>query len=202
MDWCVEFVSSVDRDTVRLIRGTLEAKLTAEAGNYGEAARLLWEIMIEVRHEKKRDWECITLVHMGKVYRVLRWSIASKLLQDAVELADSLDFKMAKAMALVEIGEMECQWGNFDKALGHFSMALPLVEPSDKANRRSILLDEAIANEGLDQLDRCRAILREVMEIDKVLGPPDREEDVDHLKRIEDMLAERKKGGRVQSASR
>jgi tetratricopeptide (TPR) repeat protein len=202
MDWAVEFVTSVDRDTVRFIRVTLEAKLKSETGNYGEAARMLWELLIEARHDKKRDWECITLVHMAKVYRVLRWSIASKLLADALQLSESLDFKLAKAMALAETGEMKCQWGKFDESLELFGKALELVDPTDAAGRRSILLDTAIAHEGLDHLERCREILREVLLIDQELAPPDKDEDVDHLKRIETTLAAQRRGAAPAGSTR
>lgn len=72
MDWSVDLTSSVDKDELRFIRETLEAKLKAEAGQYGEAARILWELLVQLRHDKNRRWECMTMVNMGKVYRALR----------------------------------------------------------------------------------------------------------------------------------
>jgi tetratricopeptide (TPR) repeat protein len=194
MDWTVEFVSSVDRDSVRFMRDTLQARLKAETGAYGEAARILWELLIEARHGKKREWECITMVHMGKVYRVLRWAIAAKLFEDAMTLADELHLTVAKAMALAEWGEMKCQWGKFAESLELLEQALALVPPSDVASRRSILLDMVMAYEGLDELERCRTILKEVLVLDSEIGARDTEDDVDHLRRIEQNLVARKGG--------
>ena len=197
MDWTVEFVSSMDRDSVRFMRDTLQAKLKAESGAYGEAARILWELLIEARHGKKREWECMTMVHMGKVYRVLRWGIAAKLFEDAIKLADTLGLAIAKAMALAEWGEMNCQWGKFDESLKQLTEALALVSPGDAASRRSILLDLVITHEGLDDLERCRTLLQEVLAIDREIGASDTGEDIDHLQRIEQGLAARG-GGAVR----
>ncbi len=146
MDWVVDFVASVDPDSVRLIRETLEAKLKAEAGQYGEAARVLWELLVQVRHAKDRQWECITMVHMGKVYRALRWRIAEQLFEDGLELADEIQFTRAKMMCLAELGEMKCQWGQFDDALDLFSKAMVLLEEGDMESRRLLMLDMVVAN--------------------------------------------------------
>jgi tetratricopeptide (TPR) repeat protein len=196
MDWAVDFVCSVDRDSVRFMRDTLEARLKAEQGAYGDAARILWELLIEVRHAHKRDWECMTMVHMGKVYRVLRWAIAAKLFEGAIELADANGFTTAKMMALAELGEMKCQWGKFEESLTMFEQALALAPPQDGASRRSILLDKVMAYEGLDDLERCRELLIEVLAIDQEIGLTDTEDDVDHMRRIQRGLAAR--GGAVR----
>jgi tetratricopeptide (TPR) repeat protein len=184
MDWAVDFVSSVDRDSVRLIRETLEAKLKAESGQYGESARILWELLVQVRHAKDREWECITMVHMGKVYRALRWRIAEQLFEDGLELADTIGFTRAKVMCLAELGEMKCQWGQFDEALELFSRALGLLEAGDLEARRFLTLDMVVAHEGLNNLERCRELLNEAIAIDRKIGCEDMAEDVAHLDRI------------------
>ena len=184
MDWSVDLTTSVDKGELKLIRETLEAKLKAEAGQYGEAARILWELLIQLRHDKNRRWECITMVHMGKVYRALRWSIAVSLFEDALELAEELSFNEAKMMALAELGEMKCHWGQFDDSLELFQKAFELVPEGDLANRRMVMLDMVIAYEGLDDHDRCRELLSEVIEIDKVIGREELAEDLAHLKRL------------------
>jgi len=184
MDWAVDFISSVEKDDVRIIRDTLEAKLKAESGQYGEAARILWELLVQMRHGRKQQWECITMVHMGKVYRALRWRIAEQLFEDALQLAESIGFVKAKVMCLAELGEMKCQWGQFDEALDLFSRSLALVDEADMEARRLLMLDTVVAYEGLDDLERCRDILNEVLVIDRKIGCEDVEEDMAHLDRI------------------
>lgn len=184
MEWAVDFIPSVEKDEVKLIRDTLEAKLKAEAGQYGEAARILWELLVQLRHNKNRRWECLTMVHMGKVYRALRWSIALSLFEDALELAESLDFSEAKLMALTELGEMKCHWGQFEDSLELFDKAFELLEDSDLKNRRILLLNKVIAYEGLDEIDRCQELLEEVLEIDRTIGCEDMEEDLAHYRRL------------------
>ncbi len=184
MDWSVDLTSSVDKGELKLIRETLEAKLKAETGQYGEAARILWELLVQLRHDKNRKWECITMVHMGKVYRALRWSIAVSLFEDALELADELSFDEAKMMALAELGEMKCHWGQFEDSLDLLSKALDLVSEGDIASRRHVLLDMVMAYEGLDDMDQCRKLLEEVIGLDKAIGNEELEEDLAHLRRL------------------
>jgi tetratricopeptide (TPR) repeat protein len=185
MDWSVDLTSSVDKDELKFIRETLEAKLKAEAGQYGEAARILWELLVQLRHDKNRRWECMTMVNMGKVYRALRWSIAVSLFEDALELAEELSFNEVKMIALAELGEMKCQWGQFEDSLELLQKALALVPKEDIVNRRLVLLDMVIAYEGMDAIPRCREILQEVIEIDKVVGGVEElGEDQAHLCRL------------------
>lgn len=184
MDWAVETVTSVDKEELKLIRETLEAKLKAEAGQYGEAARILWELLITVRRQKNRRWECMTMLHMGKVYRALRWSIALSLFEEVLELSEELCFDHARMMALVELGEMRCQWGQFEESLELFDQAMTLLQDGDLSSERIILLNKVIAHEGLGHLDTCDALLQEVIAIDKSTGSPDLPEDLAHLKRI------------------
>jgi tetratricopeptide (TPR) repeat protein len=124
------------------------------------------------------------MVHMGKVYRALRWSIAMSLFEDALELADAIDFPQAKMMALCEIGEMKCHWGQFEESLELFKKAFDLLEEGDLKSRRIILLDMVIAHEGLDDMARCRELLEEVLEIDKTIGCEEVEEDRAHYRRL------------------
>ena len=186
MEWSVDFTPAIDKAQVRLIRDTLEAKLKAEHGDFGDAARILWELLIELRHSGEKHWECITMVHMGKVYRSLRWAIAQKLLEDALKLAESLDFTLAKMMALTELGEMHCHWGKFKRSLELFSEALSQPESKLPEHRRLVLLEMAIAYEGLDDLKACRMLVEEAVEIDRLIGHPDIEEDLEHLERLKE----------------
>jgi tetratricopeptide (TPR) repeat protein len=186
MDWTVEFAPSLDKEDIKCIRETLEAKLKTESGHYGEAARVLWELLVQLRHEKKRMWECITMIHLAKVYRTLRGSIAIHLLEDALELAQALQFKQAKLMALGELGEISCLWGKFEKSLELFTQAFDLLEADDAKNKRLLLLDMAIAYEGLNQLPRAKALLDEVVALHHQLelSPQEVEDDQSHLNRI------------------
>ena len=190
MDWAVDFVSDMNRESVRLIRDTLEAKVKSEAGEYGDAARILWELLIQVRGAKNQEWECMTMVHMGKVYRALRWSIAVQLFEQALELAETMDFPQAKMMALVELGELKCSWGQFEESLAMFDEALALAEDGDLDARRVILLNSVIAYEGLDELETCRELLLEVIEIDGKIDCDDIGEDLAHRDRIEEAIAQ------------
>ncbi|MFH1132457.1 MAG: hypothetical protein V1754_14065 [Pseudomonadota bacterium] len=189
MDWAVDFVSNVDTENVNLMRETLEAKLKAESGQYGEAARILWELLVQVRHAKKNQWECITMVHLGKVYKALRWKIAMQLFEQALELSETIEFPRAKMMALDEIGEMECNWGHFVEAIELFQKSLSLVERGDLESKRSILLNMIIAYEGLDDLQRCRTFLEEVLQIDETIDSAEMDEDKSHLERIKATIA-------------
>ena len=117
MDWAVDFIDSATKENLKFLRETIAAKHQAENGNYGEAARILWEVTIEARHSGNRRWECMTMVHMGKVYRVLRWGIAVKLFEEAIRLADEIGFDRAKMMALNDLGEMHCSWGQLERSL-------------------------------------------------------------------------------------
>jgi tetratricopeptide (TPR) repeat protein len=184
MDWAVDFVSSVDRVEMKILRETLEAKQKADRGQYGEAARILWELLVQLRHSKNRKWECITMVHMGKVYRALRWSIAQSLLEDALELADQLGLAEVKMMALAELGEMTCQVGKLEESVDLLQRALALVAEGDERSRRTILLDLAVAYEGLGDYQRCREVLLEAVEIGRAINAPELEEDQAHLSRI------------------
>jgi len=184
MEWAVDFLSSVDKEDVRIIRDTLEAKLKAESGQYGEAARILWELLVQVRHAKRKKWECITMVHMGKVYRALRWRIAEQLFEDCLQLAESIQFDHAKMMCMAELGEMKCQWGQFEEALDLFGKARAMLDKTDRESLRMLMLNTVVAYEGLDELERCRSLLEEVISIDREIGCEDVEEDMAHLDRI------------------
>ena len=191
MDWAVDFVSEVNEEDVSLMRETLEAKLKADSGQYGEAARILWELLIQVRHAKRQRWECITMIHMGKVYKALRWRIAVQLFEEALELSERIGFQRATLMVLAELGELECNWGHFREALDLFAKALPLVDPGDLEMRRALLLDQVMAHEGLDLLDVCRELLQEVLHLDDKIDHEDADEDRAHLQRIRSALSHR-----------
>jgi tetratricopeptide (TPR) repeat protein len=124
------------------------------------------------------------MVHMGKVYRALRWRIAEQLFEDGLALAETIQLTRAKMMCLAELGEMKCQWGQFEEALDLFSKALALLDPGDMESRRHLMLDMVVAYEGLDELERCRDLLNEVIAIDRKIGCEDVEEDMAHLDRI------------------
>jgi hypothetical protein len=184
MDWAVDFVSSPSRDDLRAVRETVEAKVKHDQGQYGEAARILWELLIQVRRAKNKHWECVTMFHMAKVYRVLRGSIAVHFFDEAIEMSRACQFNLGTMIALAEYGECKCMWGRFKEALDLFEEALSLVEPEDPASRRQILLNMAIAHEGLGELPRCKTLLEEVLKIDKTLQPDDMTDDLDHYQRL------------------
>jgi tetratricopeptide (TPR) repeat protein len=184
MDWSVELSSSVDKEELKWVRETLEAKLKAESGQYGEAARILWELLVQIRHTKNSRWECLTMIHMGKVYRALRWSIAVSLFEDALELAEAVSYWEGKLLCFGELGEMKCQWGQFEDSLELLRKALSLVQEGELATRRLVLLDMVMAYEGLDDLTQCRCLLQEVIEIDRVIGSEELAEDMAHLHRL------------------
>lgn len=191
MQWAIDFVTDVSKTDVELMRETLDAKLKADSGQYGEAARILWELLLIVRGAKRRRWECITMIHMGKVYKALRWRIAVQLFEEALELSEEIEMGLAQLMALAELGEMECTWGHFTEALELFDRAMALLDPADLESRRSLLLDRTLAHEGLNELSRCATLLDEVLQLDGELDHPDQEEDRAHLERIQAVLSNR-----------
>ncbi len=191
MEWAVDFSANVNAADVEQMRETLEAKLKAESGRHEEAARILWELLVQVRHSRQSRWECITMIHLGKVYKTLRWRTAHQLLEAAHELAEQISFDQGRMFALAELGQLESDWTHFDQALKHYDQALPLVEPGDLERRRSLLLAQVTAHEGLNQLERCRELLAEVLHLDDELDHKDSGADRARLQRIRTALTHR-----------
>ncbi len=191
MEWAVDFSATVDADDVEHMRETLEAKLKAESGQHEEAARILWELLVQVRHSKRPRWECMTMIHLGKVYKSLRWRTAQQLLEEAQSMAERLEFKQGRMLSLAALGQLESDWGHFDAALALYEQALPMVEPADLERRRALLLAKVTAHEGLGQLDRCRELMTEVLHLDDVLEHTDSSADRARLQRIRKGLAHR-----------
>lgn len=183
MEWNIDFESELNEDRRRWTKQTLKAQVLLEQGRYGDAAQELWEVLTESRHAKDRRWECITLAHQGSVYRYIRNGICQKLLEEALELSEELDFTPGKLIALTELGETACLWGKLDKAREMLEEALSLVEPDREKDRRAVLLRLAMAYEGKDELETAKSFLDEVLQIDSRLGIPD-EEDLAHRRRL------------------
>ncbi len=190
MDWDIDFSETVSRDHLQLVKETLDAKHQAELGNYDDAARILWELLVETKDRGETAWECITTVHMGKVYRFLRWGIAVKLYEQAIKMAESIEFNKAKMMALNDLGEMRCSWGELEVSIQLLKQSLALVQPDDLKARRDILVNLSIAHEELGHLPTCKKILKELIQLDKELGHQGLSEDQEHLAEIEARLAE------------
>lgn len=183
MDWNTDFEEDLTGTRRRWTKQTLKAQVLFEQGKYGEAAQELWEVLIEARHAKDRRWECITLAHQGKVYRQIRNGICKKLLDEAFALSKELDFDPAKLIALGELGETACLWGELDKALGMLEECLSMVDPARENDRRAVLLRLAMVYEGKGEIEKPMSILDEVLLIDKKLGIPD-QEDREHRQRL------------------
>ena len=184
MEWNVDFEDSLNEERRRWTKQTLKAQVLYEEGQYGNAAQELWEVLTEARHAKDRCWECITLAHQGSVYRYIRNGICQKLLEEALELSEELDFRPAKLIALTELGETACLWGKLDKARQMLEEALSLVEPGRERDRRAVLLRLAMAHEGKDEVETAKSLLDEVLQIDARLGIPD-DEDRAHRQRLD-----------------
>lgn len=191
MEWAVDFSATVSAADVEQMRETLEAKLKAESGQYEEASRILWELLVQVRHSKQPRWECITMIHLGKVYKSLRWRTAQQLLEEALDLADRISFDQGRMLALTELGRLESDWGHFEQALELYEQALPLLQPGDLERRRELLLAQVTAHEGLNQLQRCRELLAEVLHLDDTLDHEDGAADRARLQRIRAALNHR-----------
>ncbi len=198
MEWAVDFCATVSAADVEQMRETLEAKLKAESGQPEEAARILWELLVQVRYSKQPRWECITMIHLGKVYKTLRWRTAHQLLEAAQELAENISFVQGRMLALAERGQLESDWAHFEQALEHYDEALPLVEPGDLERRRALLLAQVTAHEGLNQLDRCRELMAEVLHLDDELDHNDSSADRARLQRIRTALRAHERTDRRQ----
>jgi tetratricopeptide (TPR) repeat protein len=181
VDWAVDFKQPASKDDLKLVRDTLDAKRQSELGHHVEAARILWEIAIGARHRGEKTWECMTLVHMGKVYRTLRWAVAVQLYELAAELAGSIGFDRARMMALNDLGEMRCSWGQLEEAIADLEKSLELIEPDDLQSKRDATLNLAVAHEGVEHYQDCRRLLEEVIRLDRELGHPDLQDDREHL---------------------
>jgi tetratricopeptide (TPR) repeat protein len=185
MEWNVTFEKSLGEDQQNWTRQTLKAQVVFESGQYGNAAKELWEVLLEARHAKERQWECITLAHLGKVYRHIRNGISLKLLEEALELSNGLDFAPGKLIALGELGETACLWGDLAKAQEWLEEAMLLVEPERENDRRALLLRLAMVYEGGGEFGKAKSAVGEVLRIDKRMGIPD-EEDREHFERLDE----------------
>ncbi len=190
MDWAIALGEIVTENNIQFVKETLDAKHQVEMGDHVTAARILWELIIDARHRGDAAGECITMVHMGKVYRVLRWGVAVKLYEQAIKLADAINFTRAKMMALNDLGEMRCSWGELEVSIALFQESISLAQDGDKRARRDILLNLVIANEGLGDLTVCRDLLRELILLDKEIEHQDLLEDREYLAGIEARLLE------------
>jgi tetratricopeptide (TPR) repeat protein len=170
MEWNIDFEDSLNDDRRRWTKQTLKAQLLCEEGRYGEAAQELWEVLTEARHAGDKRWECITLAHQGSVYRNIRNGICQKLLEQALDLSEELGFTPARLIALTELGETACLWGKLDKAQSMLEQALSLVEPGRERDRRAVLLRLAMAREAQGEIDKAKALVDEVLLIDRGLG--------------------------------
>jgi tetratricopeptide (TPR) repeat protein len=183
MEWNIDFEESLNEERRRWMKQTLKAQLLVEEGRYGEAAQELWEVLTETRHAKDRRWECITLAHQGSVYRNIRNGICQKLLEQALELSEEIDFIPGKLIALTELGETACLWGKLDKAESMLEEALSLVEPGRARDRRAVLLRLAMASEAQGEIKKAKTLVDEVLLIDGRLGIPS-DEDREHRERL------------------
>jgi tetratricopeptide (TPR) repeat protein len=188
MEWNTDFEEHLTEARRGWTKRTLKAQVLFEQGRYGDAAQELWEVLIEARHAKDRRWECVTLAHQGKVYRHIRNGICKKLLEEAFELSEELDFTPGKLIALGELGETACLWGELDKAVEMLEESLSLVVPERENDRRALLLRLAMVYEGKGETERPRSILEEVLLIDKRLGIDDHE-DREHFERLHETTA-------------
>jgi len=189
MDWAIDFFETASKDNLRLHTEPLAAKHQPELGNHGEAARMLFELLIEPRHAGEQVWECVSLVHLGRVYRTLRWGIAVMLFEQAIALADAIDFDRGKMMALNDLGEMKCSWGELEDSLALLEQSLSLVGAEDHAARRDVLDNLVVAHEGLDHLETCQDLLEEVVRLDRELGHENLHDDQRHLEAIRALCA-------------
>lgn len=183
MEWNIDFEDSLNEERRRWTKQTLKAQMLQEEGRYGDAAQELWEILTEARTSKDRRWECITLAHQGSVYRNIRNGICQKLLEQALELSEEIDFKPGRLIALTELGETACLWGKLDRAQNMLEEALSLVEPDRERDRRAVLLRLAMASEGQGEVEKAKSILDEVLLIDRKLQIPS-DEDREHRQRL------------------
>jgi tetratricopeptide (TPR) repeat protein len=183
MEWNTDFEEQLTEVRRGWTKQTLKAQVLFEQGKYGEAAQELWEVLIEARHAGDRRWECITLAHQGKIYRHIRNGICKKLLEEALELSKDLDFVPGRLIALGELGETACLWGELDRALEMLEESLSLVDPARENDRRAVLLRLAMVHEGKGELEKPRLLLDEVLLIDQRLGIPDND-DREHRQRL------------------
>jgi tetratricopeptide (TPR) repeat protein len=183
MEWNVDFEKSLGEEEQRWTRQTLKAQVFFEEGQHGKAVQELWEVLIEARHAHNKQWECITLAHQGKVYRHIRNGICKKLLEEALELSGEIDFSPGKLIALAELGETACLWGELAKAREMLEEALTLVESRREQDRRAVLLRLAMVLEGQGDVVKAKSLVSEVLLIDKRLDIPDAE-DREHLERL------------------
>jgi tetratricopeptide (TPR) repeat protein len=140
-------------------------------------------VLTEARASKDKRWECITLAHQGSVYRNIRNGICQKLLEQALELSEEIDFDAARLIALTELGETACLWGKLEKSQSMLEEALSLVEPGRERDRRAVLLRLAMASEAQGDVERAKSILDEVLLIDRKLRIPS-DEDREHRERL------------------
>jgi hypothetical protein len=183
MEWNTDFEDELTEVRRGWTKQTLKAQVLFEQSRYGDAAQELWEVLTEARHAKDRRWECITLAHQGKVYRYIRNGICKKLLEEAFVLSGELDFTPGKLIALGELGETACLWGELPKARAMLEEAMALVRPERENDRRALLLRLAMVYEGQGESQTAKSMVGEVLQIDRRLGISDRD-DREHFERL------------------
>jgi tetratricopeptide (TPR) repeat protein len=185
MEWNTDFEQDLTETRRRWTKQTVRAQVLFEQGKYGDAAQELWEVLTEARHAKDRRWECITLGHQGKVYRYIRNGICKKLLEEAFDLSEELEFTPGRLIALGELGETACLWGELPKARKMLEEAMALVLPERENDRRALLLRLAMVHEGQGEIRTAKSAVAEVLEIDRRLGIPDHD-DREHFERLKE----------------
>jgi hypothetical protein len=95
-------------------------------------------------------------------------------------------------MALNDLGEMRCSWGQLEEAIVDLEKSLELIEPDDLQSRRDATLNLAVAHEGVERYPECRRLLEEVVRLDQKLGHPELEDDREHLDDITARINEEK----------
>lgn len=183
MEWNTDFEDNLTEARRGWTKQTLKAQVLFEQARYGDAAQELWEVLIEARHAKNRTWECITLAHLGKTYRHIRNGISLKLLEEALDLARELGFSAGELIALGELGETACLWGELPKARKMLKEAISLVVPEREGDRRALLLRLAMVYEGEGEFGRAKSMVGEALEIDRRLGISDHD-DREHFERL------------------
>jgi tetratricopeptide (TPR) repeat protein len=84
-------------------------------------------------------------------------------------------------MALNDLGEMRCSWGQLEEAIADLEESLELIGPDDLQSKRDAMLNLAVAHEGVENYRACRRLLEEVVRLDRELGCPGLEDDLEHL---------------------
>lgn len=155
MNWQKPLELGYPRPDPELMELAWEARDLAEAGRYGAALEILWNLLIPARKTGDEARQAFLYIHMGRVYSHWMWDVAQKFYRQGMEAAQACGYPLAELVACCSLGELYQGWGEPHRALGQFERSLELAEAEgDAAIQHIVLLEMAACCKAKGERDR------------------------------------------------